>query len=77
MTSNPASQRTRKGMIVNINGVTYPCDFQDGDKLMYDVVVSLPRLDEDGKIITKVVKKTNRVKQDGCSEINVDETKKS
>lgn len=76
MTSKPASQNTRKGMIAKIDGVAYPVEFQDGDSLLYDCTVRLPKLDPNGGIVTERVKEPEIIKQDGCIDINRDVVKR-
>ena len=76
MISNPASQRTRKGMIATIDGHAHPVDFQDGDSLLYDCTVKLPKLDQNDDIVTEVVKEPEIVQQEGCADMNRDAMKR-
>ena len=76
MTSNPASQRTRKGMIATIDGHAHPVEFQDGDSLLYDCTVRFPKLDQNDDIVTEVVKKPEIVQQEGCADMNHDAMKR-
>ena len=76
MISNPASQRTRKGMIATIDGHAHPVDFQDGDSLLFDCTVKLPKLDQNGDIVTEVVKEPEIVQQEGCADMNRDAMKR-
>lgn len=54
-----ASQQYQHGMVATTRGANVHTDFQDGDQLMYDVKVKLPRVVE-GQVVTKMVERKTR-----------------